>query len=67
MLQRYRAIRSSIPFVEAVKEMVLSTCDHKKSAAPLKHLLESKATTVGEVCLLIDPVIADYPIMGGPL
>ncbi|KAG2778015.1 hypothetical protein PC116_g22924 [Phytophthora cactorum] len=75
-VQGYGAIRPQSRLVEAVEDLVPSTGDHKKLVGLLKHLekldsvckrLQCETTTMSEVRLLFDSVVADYPIMGGHL
>ncbi|KUF87479.1 Bifunctional riboflavin biosynthesis protein RIBA 1 [Phytophthora nicotianae] len=73
MLERYAKLRVYARQIEAVEDSLPSTSEHKKLCALLVHLtkldsvckrLQSDTTSMGEVRLLFDSVLLDYPIMG---
>ncbi|RLN92966.1 hypothetical protein BBJ28_00024164 [Nothophytophthora sp. Chile5] len=73
MLDRYVALQPHIRLVEAVEDGIPTSCEHKKLGDVVRHLrkldsvckwLQCEATTLSEVRLLFDSVVADYPIMG---
>ncbi|KAE9014156.1 hypothetical protein PR003_g12306 [Phytophthora rubi] len=73
MLECYVELRSHARLVEAVENFVPRSSGHKKLVDVLRHLrkfdsvckrLQCEATTLSEVRLLFDSVVADYPIMG---
>ncbi|KAE9009828.1 hypothetical protein PR002_g15522 [Phytophthora rubi] len=73
MLECYVELKSHARLVEAVENFVPRSSGHKKLVDVLRHLrkfdsvckrLQCEATTLSEVRLLFDSVVADYPIMG---
>ncbi|ETO63741.1 hypothetical protein F444_18620 [Phytophthora nicotianae P1976] len=73
MLERYAKLRVYARQIEAVEDSLPSTSEHKNLCALLVHLtkldsvckrLQSDTTSMGEVRLLFDSVLLDYPIMG---
>ncbi|KAG6611757.1 RWD domain-containing protein 3 [Phytophthora cinnamomi] len=76
MLERYVDFRPHIRLVEAVEDDVPPSSEHKQLGDVLHHLgrldsvckrLQCESTTMSEVRLLFDSVVADYPIMGDHL
>eukprot|EP00644_Phytophthora_capsici_P008308 jgi/Phyca11/114284/e_gw1.26.396.1 len=76
MVDRYVRIRDAIRQVEAVEDYVPSGVYHKKLVTLLAELerldtvyaaLQHERTTLADVRLLFDEVIADYPIMADHL
>ncbi|EGZ17545.1 hypothetical protein PHYSODRAFT_499950 [Phytophthora sojae] len=72
MVERYIRIRVEIKKVDAVEEMVPTGGKHRKLVALFEHLkkfesvckrLQREDTDIGEVRLMFDSLIAEYPVM----
>ncbi|EGZ15225.1 hypothetical protein PHYSODRAFT_505306 [Phytophthora sojae] len=76
MVERYIRIRAEIKTVNAVEEMVPTGGKHRKLVALFEHLkkfesvckrLQREDTDMGEVRLMFDSLIAEYPVLSDHL